>query len=109
MCHWYPFRTCGGSQAAQFGGQVVFVFAVTLWVGVLSLVMFLALRATDMLCVDAFTEEAGLDATEHGGDAYEQQRQEDKLYIELESNGSIRSGSYRIRRPVKVDDVEGAM
>jgi Amt family ammonium transporter len=92
-----PFRTCGGSQAAQLGAQVAFVLAVLLWVGGISLVLFLGLKAANRLRVDVEVEREGLDNHEHGGEAYEQQRFEAEILAKLEHGEGACKGQFQNR------------
>ena len=66
----------GGVGLFYKGGCLISVTLAALiaeiaWVGGLSLIMFMALKMTNLLRVSAEVEEAGMDVSKHGGSAYE--------------------------------------
>ena len=65
--HYGAFYGGGGKQ---FGNQVVGVLAIVAWVGFTSSLLFGALKVSGFLRVPVEEEEAGLDTSHHGGNAY---------------------------------------
>lgn len=59
-----------GANGTQLGVQVVGVLVIGSWTFVSSGVVFFTLKATKLLRVSAEDEDAGLDSSHHGGDAY---------------------------------------
>jgi len=59
-----------GSGLKQFGLQLLMIVMVFVWVGVITGACFWTLKKFHFLRIDADTELAGLDNTEHGGSAY---------------------------------------
>ena len=60
----------GVPNGKQLGIQLLGVLAIGAWTCILSALLFMALKATGKLRVDADTEEKGIDQSKHGGDAY---------------------------------------
>merc|ERR1711998_668119 len=73
----------------QFGVQLIGVLAITAWTVVTAVFMFGAIHYTIGLRVDASVEEAGLDASEHGGNAYIENHKGELVKGEESSNGVI--------------------
>ena len=86
------FRECGDTQGSQLAGQLAFIIAIIIWVGLCSLGMFGLLKVLGILRVSAEVEEGGLDTTEHGGGAY---------------SGATRKPSFR--SPTKAEDLEAEL
>jgi len=80
-----PYRSCQGNQGTFLATQICFALAVVAWVGVLTFILFFALSKCGLLRLSAAEEQQGLDELEHGGSAYETDR--DRL---------TRSGSFKI-------------
>jgi Amt family ammonium transporter len=59
-----------GGGAAQLGIQAIGVVSVAAWAGILSLLLFLAIKATVGLRVSPKEELVGLDQSEHKSEAY---------------------------------------
>ncbi|KAL5246906.1 hypothetical protein ACHWQZ_G018946 [Mnemiopsis leidyi] len=68
------FYKCNGNGGKQFGANMVFIIAVTAWVGVFAVLIFGILSLLKILRVSEETEKMGLDLKEHGGAAYETHR-----------------------------------
>merc|ERR1711998_96797 len=73
----------GGAFTSQtdgriLGAEIVAVLIEILWVGTLSSIMFGGLRAAGMLRVSKEDEQAGLDNSKHGGNAYQNSKVEGK-------------------------------
>ena len=71
-----PYAYASGKGLFYGSGNALGVACVCLlaeiaWVGGLSLIMFMALKMTNLLRVSAEVEEAGMDVSKHGGSAYE--------------------------------------
>ena len=60
-----------GAQPDLLGIQIVTFLIITIWVGVCSTVIFGSLRLAGILRVPAEVEEAGMDVSKHGGEAYD--------------------------------------
>jgi Amt family ammonium transporter len=60
-----------GPTPDLIGVQIVLILIVILWVGTMSLLIFGGLRLLGILRVPAEIEEAGMDVSKHGGDAYD--------------------------------------
>jgi Amt family ammonium transporter len=61
----------GGSKGAVLGGELVGLIIELVWVGLMSAILFGALKAANLLRVSKEVEEAGLDSSKHGGNAYQ--------------------------------------
>ena len=61
----------GDGNGELLGMQIVAILIEMLWVGVLSGIMFFALKVAGLLRVSADVEEKGLDDSKHGGAAYQ--------------------------------------
>ena len=59
-----------GANSTQLGVQVVGVLVIGSWTFVSAGLVFFTLKATKLLRVSAEDEDAGLDSSHHGGDAY---------------------------------------
>ena len=59
-----------GGDGGMLGAQVVGIICITLWVGGLLGLFFLALKKMNMLRTSAEEEQLGLDESKHGGSAY---------------------------------------
>ena len=55
-----------GGEGPALTAALAFLFAVIVWVAVLSLIIFGALKAMGLLRVDAGVEDEGMDSSEHG-------------------------------------------
>ena len=62
--------TGGATGGKQLGIQFLGVLAIGAWTCILSGLLFIALKATGKLRVDTDAEEKGMDASKHGGSAY---------------------------------------
>ena len=60
----------GATGGKQLGIQFLGVLAIGAWTCILSGLLFIALKATGKLRVDTDAEEKGMDASKHGGSAY---------------------------------------
>ena len=59
-----------GRGGKQLGVQLLCALCIALWTCGVSGILFFGLKAVDMLCIDADTEDRGLDDSHHGGSAY---------------------------------------
>ncbi|XP_063693862.1 uncharacterized protein LOC134825564 [Bolinopsis microptera] len=65
------FYKCNGNGGKQLGANLVFILAVSAWVGLFAFIIFGLLSLMKLLRVSEETEKMGLDIKEHGGAAYE--------------------------------------
>jgi Amt family ammonium transporter len=61
----------GGSKGAVLGAELVGLIIELVWVGGMSTLLFGGLKMFKMLRVSKEVEEAGLDSSKHGGNAYQ--------------------------------------
>uniref|UniRef100_A0A6U7L756 Ammonium transporter AmtB-like domain-containing protein n=1 Tax=Haptolina brevifila TaxID=156173 RepID=A0A6U7L756_9EUKA len=59
-----------GTRGELFGNQIVGVLMILLWVVIMSILLFGALRMAGIFRVPVEDEESGLDISKHGGSAY---------------------------------------
>jgi len=60
-----------GPSPDLLGAQIVALCAEIAWVGITSSILFFVLKVTGLLRVSSEVEEAGMDVSKHGGDAYD--------------------------------------